>query len=87
MKDLTYKLFEDYKPFIEESYWEQFKKNRLEENSMLGPIVHIHNIYSVDGDIIERVYQREYEIGTEYGFALNCASAGVKNFNELSPTA
>jgi hypothetical protein len=80
-------MFEDYKPFIEDSYWEQFKKNRLEENSMLGPIVHIHDVYSADGDIIERVYQREYEIGTEFGFALNCVCAGVKNLNALLATA
>jgi len=84
MKDITEQMLNDYKHFIKKSHWEEFKQSRIEEKEAFGPIVNILDVYSADGkELLERKYQTEYEIGTNSGFTLDAARAGVKNLNVL----
>ena len=77
MKDLTQQMFDDYKPYIKESYWEDFVRDRLTEKEWFGPIVNIIDVYSDDGKILfERIYQYEHDLGTPYGFMLDAIRAG-----------
>ena len=87
MKDLTQQLLDDYSHYIKKSHWEEFKRNMLEEIDIYGPIVNILDVYSKDGkELLKRKYQYEYELGTNSGFTLDCARAGVKNLNALLET-
>ena len=84
VKDLTEQMISDYTRYIEPKLIKEFRRNALEENSILGPIVNILDIFSTDGkDLLERRYQRQYEIGTDSGYALFYVNAGVENLNEL----
>jgi len=85
MKDLTQQLLDDYRHFIKKSHWEEFKRQRLDDAKVgYGPIVNILDVYSKDGkELLKRIYQRDYEIGSKSGFALEAVRAGVENLNAL----
>ena len=83
-EDYTQQMLSDFKRFIRPDKWEDFKRRRLEDIAANGPIVFIHNVYSLDKkEVLERYYQRESEIGTESGLVLDCVNAGVDNLNML----
>ena len=84
LKDLTPQMLADYKRYLKPECWDEFKQSMLEENSVAGQIINILDIYSADGkELLERRYQRKYEIGTDTGLSLLCVNAGLKNLNEL----
>ena len=79
MKDYTQQMFDDFKPFIKESHWDEFKRNRLSMVEQFGPIVNVLEIYSDDGKtLLERRYQSEHELGTDSGFALRYERMGLQ---------
>jgi hypothetical protein len=82
--DLTQQMLADYKRFIKPERWEAFEKREREDVAERGPIVNIKDVYSADGtQLLKRIYQREYQVGTDSGSILWCANAGVKNLNML----
>jgi hypothetical protein len=84
MEDLTQQMLNDYRRYIDPAKWDNFERRRLEDVNRRGEIVNILDIWSADGtELLERVYQREYQIGTDGGITLNCAAAGVENLNAL----
>lgn len=83
MTDLTQKMIDDYKPLLKEGSRDNFERYMLEEARRFGPIVNILKIYSVDGTrLLDKVYQRKYNLGTPHGWVMNNAQVGVKSLPE-----
>ena len=84
MKDLTQQMFDDFKHYIDPKKWESFERRTRNAVKERGRIVNIIDVYSTDGkELLKRIYQREYQVGTNDGSILNCANAGVENLNAL----
>jgi len=78
MMDLTQQMLDDYRQYIGAKHWDDFVRSRLEESSpdCFGPVVNIlEKRYSDDNTVEKKIYQREYELGTPYGFSLDFARA------------
>jgi hypothetical protein len=84
MKDLSEQMIEDFKRYIKPECRENFERRERENIKERGKIVNILDVYSADGtELLKRIYQREYQVGTNNGSVLWCAKAGVENLNEL----
>jgi len=88
VKDLTRQMIGDYRYFLKESHWEDHERSIKEEAETYGPYINILDIYSDDDrtELLERIYQKEHNIGTPYGYSLDCRRAGVDNLNILLET-
>jgi predicted protein tyrosine phosphatase len=83
-RDLTHIMLSDFKRYIDPCKWENFIRRTLNDTKERGIIVNIQDVWSVDGkELLKRIYQREYDIGTDGGCVLCCSVAGVENLNAL----
>jgi hypothetical protein len=84
MNNLSKQMLDDFRIYIDPKCWDEFERDARNGVALRGEITNILDVYSADGkELLERIYQRDYEVGTESGFVLNCAVAGVANLNEL----
>jgi hypothetical protein len=84
MNSLTQQMLNDFRRYIEPTKWADFEMRELADIAELGEIASILDVYSADGkELLERIYQRDYEVGTTSGSVLSSAVAGVDNLNSL----
>jgi len=80
MNELTQQMLDDYKPYIKPEAWEDFKRSAVVGAFGLGDIVNIIEVYSADGkQLLEKIYQQEWNLGTQSGRKLDAARVGVES--------
>jgi hypothetical protein len=77
-------MLDDFRHFIAPAKWDSFERRERAIIAERGEIVNIKDVYSADGkELLDRLYQRESQIGTDCGTVLSSAVAGVENLNAL----
>jgi len=83
MNSIFEQMLSDYKHYIKEERWDEFVQQRIWDVEECGEYVNILDVWDGE-DLIERIYQKEHNLGTPYGFGLiGCRASKDGTLNKL----
>jgi hypothetical protein len=89
MTDLTQKLIDDWKPYLEGEHWDIHVREVQAMVERHGPIVNIEKVYRGDRKdgvpgkrLVKKIYQPASAVGTDRGSVLYAPHVGVHSLPE-----